>query len=405
MRLTTWLKKKWFKKAPPALLCTELPQQWRRPRRQDIKPTNLHDVDWRSSRQGGAAVPTPARLFDEARNRASFLTFVILTTQLWQLIDLPNSLSYDELHILQPCSPVRLVRLDPSQSHAVLACGQQMLPRTAHSMDTLACAAAALLLLIATCIAPVSAQDVKPRVKLSDLVSEEYDVMQPPIEGGQPIVVNVSVSVLNIRSVDEGRQFVEVDLFLHEYWYDFRLNGRAKNKVIVDPRWYPELWTPEVYFKNSADGRLDKVIFPYAYVTLEPSGHFFLAARVSLKLACNMDLSRFPHDNQFCDMQLSSLVHPREQVILHWKAFRITKNLSLSQFKAIYVGHGDCTKSFDVGTFSCLYGRVELRRRAGYSSTSTRQHGHRVHVVRAFWMPCEALPARVTLSVTSCSAW
>lgn len=278
-----------------------------------------------------------------------------------------------------------------------------MLPRTAHSMDTLACVAAALLLLIATCIAPVSAQDVKPRVKLSDLVSEEYDVMQPPIEGGQPIVVNVSVSVLNIRSVDEGRQFVEVDLFLHEYWYDFRLNGRAKNKVIVDPRWYPELWTPEVYFKNSADGRLDKVIFPYAYVTLEPSGHFFLAARVSLKLACNMDLSRFPHDNQFCDMQLSSLVHPREQVILHWKAFRITKNLSLSQFKAIYVGHGDCTKSFDVGTFSCLYGRVELRRRAGYYLINKYAPSTVIVFMSfaAFWMPCEALPARVTLSVTS----
>ncbi|KAL3246547.1 hypothetical protein MRX96_057593 [Rhipicephalus microplus] len=89
-------------------------------------------------------------------------------------------------------------------------------------------------------------------------------------------------------------QFVEMDLFLHVIWSDWRLSGRVNNKIVVDPRWYPELWTPEVFFKNSADGRLDKVIFPYAYITLEPSGQFFLAARVSLKLACNMDLSRFP---------------------------------------------------------------------------------------------------------------
>ncbi|KAL1452384.1 hypothetical protein MTO96_043810, partial [Rhipicephalus appendiculatus] len=83
-----------------------------------------------------------------------------------------------------------------------------------------------------------------PRVKLSDLVSDDYDVMQPPLEGGQPVAVNVSVSVLNIRSVDEGRQFVEMDLFLHVLWHDWRLSGRVNNKIVVDPRWYPDLWTP-----------------------------------------------------------------------------------------------------------------------------------------------------------------
>ncbi|KAK8769283.1 hypothetical protein V5799_014252, partial [Amblyomma americanum] len=243
----------------------------------------------------------------------------------------------------------------------------------------------------------------RPPVKLSDLVDGDYDVMRPPTIGDRPVTVNISVSVLNIRSVDEGRQFVEVDVFLHEQWHDWRLRNRVLEKIVVDPRWHPDIWTPEVYFKNSADGRLDRVIFPYAYITLKPSGDLFMAARVSLKLACNMDLTRFPHDNQLCDMQLSSLVHPREQMTLNWTSFRITKNLSLSQFKAIYVGHGDCTKSFDVGTFSCLYGRVELRRRAGFYLINKYAPSTIIVFMSfaAFWMPCEALPARVTLSVTS----
>ncbi|KAH9381486.1 hypothetical protein HPB48_005539 [Haemaphysalis longicornis] len=156
-------------------------------------------------------------------------------------------------------------------------------------------------------------------------------------------------------------QFVEVDVFIHELWFDWRLARKVKERIVVDPRWHKDIWTPEVYFKNSADGRLDHVIFPYAYITLEPSGVLFMAARVSLKLACNLDLTRFPHDNQLCDMQLSSR------------------------------------------TFSCLYGRVELRRLAGYFLINKYAPSTIIVFMSfaAFWMPCEALPARVTLSVTS----
>ncbi|KAL1485903.1 hypothetical protein MTO96_047175, partial [Rhipicephalus appendiculatus] len=58
------LLKKGFKEAPPELSCTDLPQQWRRPRRQGIKPTSLQDVDWRSPRQDGALMPISAHVSD-----------------------------------------------------------------------------------------------------------------------------------------------------------------------------------------------------------------------------------------------------------------------------------------------------------------------------------------------------
>ncbi|KAL1436393.1 hypothetical protein MTO96_049753 [Rhipicephalus appendiculatus] len=64
VRLIALLKKKGFKEAPPELSCTELPQQWRRPRRQGIKATSLQNVDWRSPRQDGASVPISASVSD-----------------------------------------------------------------------------------------------------------------------------------------------------------------------------------------------------------------------------------------------------------------------------------------------------------------------------------------------------
>ncbi|KAM7313309.1 uncharacterized protein ISCGN_003184 [Ixodes scapularis] len=58
------LEKEGFKEAPPELSCTELPQQWGRPRRQGIKPMSVQDVDWRSSREGGMEMAMPVQLYD-----------------------------------------------------------------------------------------------------------------------------------------------------------------------------------------------------------------------------------------------------------------------------------------------------------------------------------------------------
>lgn len=63
LRLTILLQKKGFKEAPPELSCTDLPQQWGRPRRQGLRPIGLQDVDWRSPRKDGVPVPVPVWLF------------------------------------------------------------------------------------------------------------------------------------------------------------------------------------------------------------------------------------------------------------------------------------------------------------------------------------------------------
>lgn len=68
LRLLILLKGQGFKEAPPELACTELPQQWRRPRQQGIKPASVLDVDWRSPREGGLSLPVSTRIFDTRRH-------------------------------------------------------------------------------------------------------------------------------------------------------------------------------------------------------------------------------------------------------------------------------------------------------------------------------------------------
>ncbi|KAH7949410.1 hypothetical protein HPB49_009363 [Dermacentor silvarum] len=60
--LLALLKQQGFAEPPPELLCTELPQQWRCPRRKGIKPASVLDVDWRAPQEGGVQLPVTARL-------------------------------------------------------------------------------------------------------------------------------------------------------------------------------------------------------------------------------------------------------------------------------------------------------------------------------------------------------
>ncbi|KAG0432268.1 hypothetical protein HPB47_020992 [Ixodes persulcatus] len=52
LRLVVLLKGQGYEEPPPEVSCTELPQQWRRPRGLQIAATSVDDVDWRSVREG-----------------------------------------------------------------------------------------------------------------------------------------------------------------------------------------------------------------------------------------------------------------------------------------------------------------------------------------------------------------
>ncbi|XP_077535035.1 uncharacterized protein LOC144146942 isoform X1 [Haemaphysalis longicornis] len=62
LRLLVLLQQHGYKEPPPVLSCTELPQRWRRPRHEGIKPTSVQSVDWRRVHEGGREVPKSVNL-------------------------------------------------------------------------------------------------------------------------------------------------------------------------------------------------------------------------------------------------------------------------------------------------------------------------------------------------------
>ncbi|XP_070391024.1 uncharacterized protein [Dermacentor albipictus] len=57
LRTAMLLQSKGFSEAPDQLSCTDLPQQWRIPRRSAIRGCPLQSVDWRKAKEGGTSAP------------------------------------------------------------------------------------------------------------------------------------------------------------------------------------------------------------------------------------------------------------------------------------------------------------------------------------------------------------
>ncbi|XP_076343772.1 glycine receptor subunit alpha-1-like isoform X2 [Tachypleus tridentatus] len=138
-------------------------------------------------------------------------------------------------------------------------------------------------------------------------------------------------------------------------------------------------------------------------MVLYNNSKIFFAARMSLTLGCEMNLGSYPHDVQECGIEVMSLQYTNDSVVLLWKEFQITGKLLHQQFD--FTGHTftNCTKKYSIGTFSCLAGRFRLTRRFGYFLINKFIPSILIVITSflTFWIPAEAYPARVTLSVTS----
>ncbi|GBL78786.1 Glycine receptor subunit alpha-3 [Araneus ventricosus] len=116
-----------------------------------------------------------------------------------------------------------------------------------------------------------------------------------------------------------------------------------------------------------------------------------------------MDLASYPHDVQQCEILIMSLQHTTENVVLKWKEFQITKNILLAQYYVSGNYSSDGTKKYDIGEFSYVSGQIHLSRRLGYFLINKYIPCVLIICMSfiTFWIPAEAYPARVTLSVTS----
>ncbi|XP_015923366.2 glycine receptor subunit alpha-2-like [Parasteatoda tepidariorum] len=246
------------------------------------------------------------------------------------------------------------------------------------------------------------------RIEQEDIAPPHYDRLTPPKINGSHVIVNISISKLNVRSIDESDMSFSVVIEMWQTWKDFRLNYPSwskKRSQVLDSDWMKVLWNPNIYFINSVDGKMDNIISPSSFFWVSKSKTVFYCCRLLLKLICEMDLVRFPHDEQKCSMKLASAFFSEKDLVLQWKytGNKTDKFSSLQQFDITNVENSRCLMQRGSRNVSCLEETIVLLRRGGYFLINVYIPTILIVFMSmlTFWIPLDAVPARVTLGVTS----
>ncbi|CAN7981268.1 unnamed protein product, partial [Ixodes pacificus] len=119
-----------------------------------------------------------------------------------------------------------------------------------------------------------------------------------------------------------------------------------------------------------------------------------------------MDLYRYPMDSQVCSIEIASFSKTTEELLLEWSGSQpvvLFDNLKLPQFEIEKVNTSLCKEKFHIGEYSCLKADFHLQRSLGYHMVQTYLPTTLIVVISwvSFWLDVDAIPARVTLGVTT----
>ncbi|CAL4123048.1 unnamed protein product [Meganyctiphanes norvegica] len=125
-----------------------------------------------------------------------------------------------------------------------------------------------------------------------------------------------------------------------------------------------------------------------------------------MMLSCAMTFQTYPHDTQVCAMQIESLSHTTSDLVFQWEPavpLVVDDKIELPQLDLVSNTTGDCTQVYSTGNFTCLEVVFTFKRRLGYYLFHTYVPTCLIVIMSwiSFWIKPEAVPARVTLGVTS----
>ncbi|XP_039298615.1 glycine receptor subunit alpha-4-like isoform X3 [Nilaparvata lugens] len=251
--------------------------------------------------------------------------------------------------------------------------------------------------------ASLSLRDILP------LNPKHYDKNRAPKMQGQPTMVYFHVTVLSLDSINEESMTYVADIFLAQSWRDPRLRlpeNMSEEYRILDVDWLHNIWRPDCFFKNAKKVTFHEMSVPNHYLWLYHDKTLLYMSKLTLVLSCAMKFESYPHDTQICSMMIESLSHTDHDLVFIWNMtdpLVVNPEIELPQLDISNNYTADCTIEYSTGNFTCLAVVFNLRRRLGYHLFHTYIPSALIVVMSwiSFWIKPEAIPARVTLGVTS----
>jgi len=139
-------------------------------------------------------------------------------------------------------------------------------------------------------------------------------------------------------SIAETTMDYRLNVFLRMRWNDPRLRYEGlfdEDSLVVHPSILKRFWLPDLFFANEKKANFHKVTQDNKLVRVYKNGDIYVSIRITLTLACYMDLLIFPMDLQQCNIELESFGYDKRDLIFVWQdtdAIQLSKTLALPQF-------------------------------------------------------------------------
>nr|AGS43091.1 glutamate-gated chloride channel b2 [Anopheles gambiae] len=223
-----------------------------------------------------------------------------------------------------------------------------------------------------------------------------------------PAIVRINLFVRSIMTISDIKMEYSVQLTFREQWLDERLKfddigGRLKYLTLTEAN---RVWMPDLFFSNEKEGHFHNIIMPNVYIRIFPYGSVLYSIRVSPTLACPTNLKLYPLDRQVCSLRMASYGWTTADLVFLWKEgdpVQVVKNLHLPRFTLEKFLTDYCNSKTNTGEYSCLKVDLLFKREFSYYLIQIYIPCCMLVIVSwvSFWLDQGAVPARVSLGVTT----
>ncbi|XP_078000571.1 acetylcholine receptor subunit alpha-like [Glandiceps talaboti] len=169
-----------------------------------------------------------------------------------------------------------------------------------------------------SCTTLVSCSDVEAHL-YTNLMSNYSKLIRPAEDPHDVVNVNMSLSLVQLLSVDDKSQVITVSIWLYQIWYDYRLKWNSSEYGDIDYILVrgKDLWYPDTSLYQSAEESPEQypyVITDWFLLRVYSTGKVFVQSPHTWKIPCNVDVTSFPNDHQHCAISVGMWSHTARQV-------------------------------------------------------------------------------------------
>ncbi|KAH7723117.1 Cation transporter family protein [Aphelenchoides avenae] len=228
---------------------------------------------------------------------------------------------------------------------------------------------------------------------------------------GGPVEVQTSLYIASISAVNERNMEYVVQFRFQQEWFDDRLRfthqSEFRNFEFINVARDQVLWIPDTFFQNERNGWYHQLDQENRFVKVRSDGKVFYNRRLTLTLACNMNLLRYPMDIQECLIDFGSYAYTTHDLIYQWDRVGIqlaeTANGALPNFEISDLRNSTCDSITNTGTYSCL--RVKLTLNRVFSFFLLQLYIPSAMLVGvswvSYWIDWKSTAARVPLAIVT----